>query len=275
LPGALDLPALDGIDMEGQNRFDESTPGGEAAPRRLQRFFVAGPLAPGMTVDVGEHAQQLTLVLRMQVGDELLLLDGSGQEFHARIAALSRHAASVHVLAGRPCLAEPKLHLSLYQCSLKQDKFEWVLQKGTELGVSRFVPVIAERSVVRPAAALLNKYARWTAIVREAAEQCGRARVPEIGPPLEWAAAVASRTQAGVLAWEEASNAPSLAAWLQEQGSALKRLSILIGPEGGVTAREAQAAVAQGWKLVSLGPRILRAETAAVTAAALAAALLQ
>jgi 16S rRNA (uracil1498-N3)-methyltransferase len=210
----------------------------------------------------------LANVLRMQAGDELLLLDGSGQEFLARLTSLSRHAASAQVLQARACPAEPALHLTLYQCSLKQDKFEWVLQKGTELGVSRFVPVIAERSIVRPAAALLNKIARWEAIVREAAEQCGRARLPEIAPPLEWDAAVAGRAGAGLLAWESATGAPALLPWLQAQPS-LAALSLLIGPEGGVSAREAQAAVEQGWQLVGLGPRILRAETAAVAATAI------
>ena len=237
--------------------------------RRLHRFFVTGPLAAGMTVAVDEMAQQLTQVLRMQEGDEFVLLDGSGDEFLARLVTVSRHAAGAEVLHQRACAAEPQLHLSLYQCSLKQDKFEWVLQKGTELGVSRFVPVIAERSIVRPAAALLGKYARWTTIVREAAEQCGRARIPEIAPPLDWASAVGAREGAGLLAWESAGGAPDLAAWLYGQASAPAKLSLLIGPEGGVSENEVQAAVAQGWQLVNLGPRILRAETAAVAAAAM------
>lgn len=236
--------------------------------RRLQRFFVAGPLAAGAMVAVDELAAQLGPVLRMQVGDDLVLLDGSGDEFLVRLVTLSRHAASAQVLQARPCPAEPQLYLSLYQCTLKADKFEWVLQKGTELGVSRFVPVIAERSIVRPAAALLGKYARWTTIVREAAEQCGRARIPEIAPPLDWASAVGAREGAGLLAWESAGGAPDLAAWLYGQASAPAKLSLLIGPEGGVSENEVQAAVAQGWQLVNLGPRILRAETAAVVAAA-------
>ena len=97
----------------------------------------------------------------------------------------------MEVVAAQPCLAEPREFLTLYQCSLKQDKFEWVLQKGTELGVSRFVPVISERSIVRPAEVLLKKYKRWQAIVREASEQCRRGRIPEIAVPLTWDAAVA------------------------------------------------------------------------------------
>jgi 16S rRNA (uracil1498-N3)-methyltransferase len=249
--------------------------GGNAAQRRLQRFFVPGPLSVGQTVNIDALAQQVTQVLRMQTGAELVLLDGSGDEFLARLTALCRHTAAAALLERRACTAEPQVHLSLYQCTLKQDKFEWVLQKGTELGVSRFVPVIAERSIVRPAAALLPKYGRWSAIVREAAEQCGRGRIPEIAPPLDWSAAVDSRSGAGLLAWESAAAAPPLGGWLRRQESAPAHLSLLIGPEGGVADAEAQAAVAHGWQLVSLGPRILRAETAAIAAAAVLLAALE
>jgi 16S rRNA (uracil1498-N3)-methyltransferase len=205
----------------------------------------------------------------MQPGDELVLLDGSGQEFLARLTALSRHAAAAQVLQSRACAAEPQLHLTLYQCSLKQDKFEWVLQKGTELGVSRFAPVISERSIVRPAAALLKKYARWEAIVREAAEQCGRARIPQIAPPLDWAAVVVAAQGLRLLPWEGAQTAPSLLATLQQSLPSSDKISILIGPEGGISEQEAGLAAAHGWQLVSLGPRILRAETAAIAAAAI------
>ncbi len=259
--------------MKDQHTSPISTPLG-APQHRRQRFFVPGPLAAGATVAIDSLAQQLVNVLRMKPGDDLVLLDGSGQEFLARLVSLSRHAAGAEVLQAQPCPAEPALHLTLYQCSLKADKFEWVLQKGTELGVSRFVPVIAERSIVRPAGALLGKYARWEAIVREAAEQCRRGRVPEIAPPQEWAQAVASRAGAGLLAWEEAAGSPALASWLQGQAPPLDQLSLLIGPEGGVSEQEAQAAAAHGWQWVSLGPRILRAETAAVAAVAVVMASL-
>ncbi len=235
----------------------------------MHRFFVTGPLAVGATVRIDALAQQLAQVLRMQVGDEVVLLDGSGEEFRSRLAYLDRRAAAAEVLAATPCLAEPHSHLTLYQCSLKQDKFEWVLQKGTELGVSRFVPVISERSVVRPAAALLGKYPRWQTIVREAAEQCGRARVPQIAPPLAWPAAVACFQGCGLLPWEGAQSVPTLFTALQFCMRDSNEVSIVIGPEGGIDEQEVQLALAHGWRTVSLGPRILRAETAAVAAVSL------
>ncbi len=235
----------------------------------MHRFFVDVPLAAGATLQVDALAQQLGQVLRMQVGDEIVLLDGSGQEFHSRIARLERRAAAVEVLAAQPCLAEPRQILTLYQCSLKGDKFEWVLQKGTELGVSRFVPVISERSIVRPAAALLGKYPRWQTIVREAAEQCGRARVPQIGQPSTWQEVVTEADGLCLLPWETAQGGPALYATLQDKSPIHDSISILIGPEGGITDQEARLASAHGWLIVSLGPRILRAETAALAAVAL------
>ena len=235
----------------------------------MHRFFVDGPLSVGATVHVNALAQQLAHVLRMQVDDEVVLLDGSGQEYHSRIAYLDRRAAAVEVLGAQTCLAEPRQILTLYQCSLKQDKFEWVLQKGTELGASRFVPVISERSIVRPAAALLGKYPRWQAIVREAAEQCGRARVPQIAPPCEWREAVAEAHGLRLLPWECAQEESTLHATLQKEFPNFSDIAILIGPEGGITTPEARLASDQGWQIVSLGPRILRAETAALAAIAL------
>ncbi len=113
----------------------------------------------------------------------------------------ARHAAG-EIVAVRPVHADPRLHLTLYQCTLKQDKFEWVLQKGTELGVSRFAPVVSRRSVVRPAAALRTKYARWRAILREATEQCGRTRLPELDAAVELDAVTLPPGAHGFIAWE-------------------------------------------------------------------------
>jgi 16S rRNA (uracil1498-N3)-methyltransferase len=234
----------------------------------MQRFFVRWPLAAGTVVQIDELAPQLAQVLRLQAGDEIVLLDGSGQEYRSRLLHLDRRTAAAEVLAAAPCLAEPQALLTLYQCSLKQDKFEWVLQKGTELGVSRFIPVISARSIVRPAEALLKKYERWQEIAREAAEQCGRGRIPQLGAPLDWQTAVAQAQGLRLLPWEGAEAAPMLGATLQQFLPQHQSTSIIIGPEGGLPPQEVELAVGCGWQLVSLGPRILRAETAAVAAAA-------
>lgn len=254
----------------------------DSAWRGLHRFYVEGRLTTGAVVRVDELARQLAGVLRLAPGATLVLFDGSGDEFLVELMSLTPRQAAARVVAVRPCPAEPAFALTLYQCSLKQDKFEWVLQKGTELGVTRFVPVISSRSIVRPAAALRGKYPRWRAILREATEQCGRGRIPALAEPLTWDAAMAGRAPAdgpGLVAWEAAAGARSLAAAVatladhaRQTGAAL-RLAVAVGPEGGLSAAESAAAQACGWEVVSLGPRILRAETAAISAAAVVAGL--
>ena len=251
----------------------------ESAWHGHHRFYVETPLAVGATVAVDGLARQLAGVLRLASGVEIIIFDGSGAEFLGELLSLTPRQASVQIVATRPCPAEPTFSLTLFQCSLKQDKFEWVLQKGTELGVARFAPVISSRSVVRPAAALRSKYPRWRAILREATEQCGRARIPELAEPLTWDAAMATGDGLRLVAWEAAQDSRPLATAVAalvasaQVASVPPRLSIAIGPEGGLAAEEIAAAQVHGWEIVGLGPRILRAETAAICAAAVVAAL--
>jgi 16S rRNA (uracil1498-N3)-methyltransferase len=237
----------------------------------MHRFFVAQtPLHVDDTVDLASLTHQLHTVLRLRQGAKIELLDGSGAVYTVRISALSSRAGHGVVLAQSEPPGEPSLHLTLYQCSLKADRFEWVLQKGTELGVSRFVPVISRRSVVRPATTLLKKYDRWNQIVREAAEQCGRTRLPYIGAPLGLRELPQDDTELYLLPWEAtaARGAAGIGEALVAAGS-VSRVSLLIGPEGGFDKDEIEVALAANWQVVSLGPRILRAETAALVASTL------
>ena len=236
-----------------------------SADRYSHRFFLAGAsVEPDRSIDLTPLAHQLRNVLRLTPGSLITLLDDSGSAFAARIEVLDAQQATGLVLARQPVDSEPDIELTLYQCMLKKERFEWVLQKGVELGVSRFVPVISSRTVVRPAAKLLPKYERWRAIVREAAEQSARSRLPLLGEPLSWEVAVRSGTGLRLIPWEEArQNTVGLGAALT--GAA--EISLLIGPEGGISRAEADVAIENGWHPVSLGPRILRAETAAIAAA--------
>ncbi len=135
----------------------------------MQRFFFSSTsLQPQSDIDLQPFSHQINTVLRLQVGAQIVLVDGQGSEFLTELTAVGRGATRGVVLEQRPACGEPSLHLTLYQCSLKADKFEWVLQKGTELGVACFAPVISARSIVRPADALLRKYDRWQAILSEA-----------------------------------------------------------------------------------------------------------
>ncbi|MBX3011933.1 MAG: 16S rRNA (uracil(1498)-N(3))-methyltransferase [Caldilineaceae bacterium] len=235
---------------------------------KLQHFFFTEhAITVGQPLDLRPLRHQLQVVLRLQAGAQLVLLDGTGRAFLTQVKLLSRHEIMGEVIVELPAPPEPVAQVTLYPCTLKADKFEWVLQKATELGVARVVPVISQRSIVRPAAAVLKKYERWHAILREAAEQCGRGRLPELGPPLEWPAAIAQATGLRLLPWEaEAASAPTIQSCLAplQSASAAPVISLLIGPEGGISAEEAAVAQSTGWQPVSLGPRILRAETAAL-----------
>ncbi|MCE7979881.1 MAG: 16S rRNA (uracil(1498)-N(3))-methyltransferase [Caldilinea sp. CFX5] len=241
---------------------------------RAHRFFLtATKLAPNTQIDLAEIHHQLQVVLRLEAGEQIILLDGEGRAFQAEIISLTRKTALGHLLVELPAPVEPAIDLTLYQCTLKADKFEWVLQKGTELGVSRFVPVISQRTIVRPAAAVLKKYERWQAILREAAEQCERGRIPTLAPPLDWSAAIMQAQGRRLLAWEEATTAAvTIKQALHDDTNETllpKRINLLIGPEGGLAAEEVAEALTAGWQTVCLGPRILRAETAALTSVVL------
>ncbi len=239
----------------------------------MHRFFLLNsPIGPGKTIDLSSISHQLTRVLRLKPGDEILLLDNLNFEYATEIVTLERHNATGYIISRQPVRSEPSHRLTLFQCSLKADKFEWILQKGTELGVSAFVPVISQRSVVRPESTLLKKYDRWQTILREAAEQSGRGRLPLLGPPISFEKAVVDAEGLRYLLWEDADGAPGLGqAVVTDTSSGVsdsssQRFSLMIGPEGGFAPDEVLAARNVGWQVTSLGARILRAETAALAA---------
>ncbi len=232
------------------------------------RFFVDLPLYAGESYALDEMARQLSTVLRLSSGEFITLFSGDGRDYLAVIRTLTPNRCAVEIVDSHEVTADPHSDLTLYQCTLKQDKFEWVLQKGAELGVSRFIPIVSARSVVRPAAALQSKHSRWQTILREATEQCGRTRPPHLAAALDWPPPPLAPGEHAFVAWEDAADAPSLGtvvAALPASASPTS-LTLLIGPEGGLTREEVEYLAKSGWQIVSLGPRILRAETAAVAA---------
>jgi len=213
-------------------------------------------------------ARQIKTVLRMQAGDELVVLDNSGLEWRVKITELGKNTVGGQIVNRQPAQGEPTLQLTLYQGTLKGQKFEWVLQKATELGVSRFVPTICERSVVNKIDALTKKYSRWQEIIREAAEQSHRGRLPVLEAPVSLAEAVkqAQSDSLLIMPWEEAASGLTLKSALARVKA--NNISVFIGPEGGFTGQEAAWVREAGGAVVKLGPRILRAETAGPTACA-------
>ena len=234
----------------------------------MRRFYVSPKTLGGEAVFLeGEVAHRMASVLRMSPGDRAVLFDGSGDDIVIRLDVVSRGLVSATVLERRRGTAEPQVQITLFQGTLKGDKLEWVLQKGTEVGVTAFVPRICERSVARPEGKTSSgRMARRNKIILEAAEQCGRSRLPTLSSPVEFREACreAGASGLGLIPWEEAKDA-SLREVLKAQSS--RNVSIFIGPEGGFKEEEVGYARDQGLMPVSLGRRILRAETAGLVAA--------
>ncbi len=214
-------------------------------------------------LDAGEtkHAR----IRRLRRGDVVVLFDGMGTSYRGRIESLPRDGATVLIIQPLPQRdGESGLDLTLALAALKADRLEWVIEKATELGVTRIRPFVSRYSLARPSP---GRQARWRQIALSAAKQCGRSVLPPIEAPVEFAALFDAQEQCRLLFREtgEARSLCELATQLTRPAAA----TVIIGPEGGLTAAEAEAASAAGCHLIGLGPRILRAETAAVTAVAL------
>jgi 16S rRNA (uracil1498-N3)-methyltransferase len=243
----------------------------------MHRFFVPPSWVQGNRVTVsGPQAHQIAHVLRMRPGDVVIVLDNSGWELETQLVVVDRREVQGKVLHRRLSGGEPRTKISLYQGVLKNKGFEFALQKGTELGMVEFVPVISHRCVVSDLNAVEKKRHRWEWIIQEAAEQCRRGRKPTLRPAVLFPQACEEARHAGGL---------SLIPWTEEGMTNLRDLlrstppgyaqtwppfaiRLFVGPEGGFSAEEITMARRYGLVPVTLGPRILRAETAGLVAAA-------
>jgi len=244
----------------------------------MHRFFVP-PESVRQTPVVlkGEQAHQIVRVLRMRPGERALLLDNSGWAYEGTLDGYDEGSARFRIAERCPAEGEPRTHITLYQAVLKGDRYGWALQKGTEIGISCFVPLICERSVVADLGAIDRRRERWARIIQEAAEQSGRGRLPELAPAQLFASAVrAAQSHAGasssevlrLIPWEEALTTRLRDALAGCNLPAGGRIELYVGPEGGFTANEVDLAQGCGIMPVTLGPRILRSETAGLVAAA-------
>lgn len=217
-------------------------------------------------------AHRLRNVLRVRAGEELVLFDGAGVDARVRIDEMTARAVSVSVIERMDSAAEPRVRVHLYQSIAKGERFEWLLEKGTELGVARFVPLIAARSVVKTGAEA-GRFERWRRIIIEAAEQSGRGAVPEIDAPQGFEQALRDAPGVRLLPYEHAGEAaPDIQAALTADIDALFALaevSVFVGPEGGWEEREVELARSSGVAIVTMGARVLRSETAGLVAATL------
>ncbi len=225
-----------------------------------------------------EQERQITRVLRLGDGDVVVALDGLGRAVEVRLTVEGRHVTGQVVGPSTRC-SEPALAVTVYQAMIRLERMEWLLQKGTEVGVRGFVPLHTARGQ-RGAAPSEARAARLRAVLREAAEQSRRLLIPQLGPAISAAAAFqqvgeAMRDQPnvhGLLLWE-GQGERRLEAVLRGRVAAGHAVHLLVGPEGGWAPEEVAAARQAGLTLASLGPRLLRAETAALVAAAGALAL--
>jgi 16S rRNA (uracil1498-N3)-methyltransferase len=238
---------------------------------RLTRVYVDTPLIPGSLVELPpDTASHLAKVLRARSGDELILFNGDGCEFAGVIEAVRGSRVSALVGDGRPVDRESPFVITLVQCVPRGDRMDFIVQKATELGVARIVPVLSQRSVVRlDKAQAESKAIHWRAVAVSACEQCGRNRLPtiEAAQPLlnylgESSVGTGPRL---VLEPESASLAHPTA---QDLGGAatIAAAEIAIGPEGGFASDELEAFRVAGFSQIGLGPRVLRTETAAIAA---------
>jgi 16S rRNA (uracil1498-N3)-methyltransferase len=235
----------------------------------MHHFFVHPQAIHHSTAALDEAiAHQLRHVLRMRPGAHIVVLDNRGWEYEIELTEITSKGARGTVIEKRPASGEPSVYVTLYQCLLKKDNFEWVLQKGTEIGVSRFVPVISQRTVSADGERIKsNKLPRWKRIITEAAEQSHRGRLPELDAPISFEQALADATSADL----------ALIPWENETSQTLRdvlpgtaeHVVLIIGPEGGFEDSEIELARQHGVHPITLGPRILRAETAAIAAALL------
>jgi 16S rRNA (uracil1498-N3)-methyltransferase len=230
----------------------------------MNRFFIS-PNCFDLTIVKFDKitSHQIHKVLRLKSGDKVIALDGSGMEFTVELNHISNDQCIGKILSSQDSKAEPKVNLTLLVGLTQRDKFEWVLQKCTEIGATAFTPVITSRSLVQDIRSAEQKIIRWQSILKEAAEQSGRGVMPILN--LQALEQLRSH-ELGMVAYEGENKEPLKKAIRKFSG---KNLGIMIGPEGGLSMDEVQRAKQSGLIIVSLGPRILRMETAAVVAAAL------
>jgi 16S rRNA (uracil1498-N3)-methyltransferase len=233
----------------------------------MHRFFVPPELLKeaGATVSLPmELAHQVRDVLHLAVGEQLMLLDNSGDEVLVTVKKSSRVGVEVQLQERRAGKNESRVRIILCQGLLKSARFEWILEKGTELGVAVFVPTLCRRSMAGLQDAGSSKIQRLRRIIQEAAEQSGRSRLPELLP-------IRSLTQAlndipqdalAIMLWEE-EHRHNLHKAISP-GIAPMTVILFIGPEGGFMAEEVMLAQRHSVQIVTLGPRIMRAETAAL-----------
>jgi 16S rRNA (uracil1498-N3)-methyltransferase len=232
-----------------------------AADVTSPRFFVNEPLNGDEMTLRGEVAHRIARVLRLPAGSQVALFDDSGRSWRAEVTEI--RGQTVRVAVGRAVEHEPDPTTILLAGMIRPNRFEWLIEKAAELGVTSLLPVVCTRCAVRPSEIGPSRLERWRRIAVEAAEQCGRVTVPRIEQPISFEGALGVAGGRFFVAVEPAHGpARPIGAGLRDvDGHAV---TLLVGPEGGLTPDEVRRSIDAGAEAVALGPRILRTETAAI-----------
>ncbi len=231
----------------------------------MHHFFIDPHHIAGEQVSFpAETARQISRVLRLKPGTMVAVLDNRGSRFTVALEVVEKELVSGRVTERMDAAGEPAVRVVLDLCLTQREKFEWALQKCTEAGAAAFRPLVSQRSLVQNTTEAEAKRGRWERILQEAAEQCGRGRIPQLLPTARLEEMLQQPSEPGLL---------RLALWEDEQRTTLKgaltgwrggSVELLVGPEGGLAETEVQGAQAAGFRTVTLGRRTLRMETAAL-----------
>jgi len=233
----------------------------------MNRFFLPADAIHGSKVQFpADRSHQIVRVLRLQTGDQVCVLDNSGKSYLVELIELDAKFCLGEIREVVTNNTEPLTKVHLLVALTQREKFELILQKCTEIGVDQFTPIFTERSLAQGISEVEKKAERWGRIVMEASEQCQRGRIPQIDEAITFKQSLITDADQKMIAFEgehkfNIHNALS--------GSKHEKIALIIGPEGGFSRQEVDLAAANGWKSFSLGPRILRMETAAVVAVTL------
>ena len=232
----------------------------------MPRFFYPAELQIGALIDLPEAVAHHCQVLRLNSGSTIVLFNGSGGSYVASLTAIEKRRASAEVKTFNPAEVELPYAVTLAQALPEASKMDWIIEKAVELGVSVIQPLAAQRSVTRLAGDRAEKRrAHWHGIITSASEQCGRNRLAQLGSILDFRQWITQQDMhRRIILMPHAEQ--SLADWARHHPA--QALTLMIGPEGGFTEQECQLAIAHGAIPLSMGSRILRTETAGLTALA-------
>jgi 16S rRNA (uracil1498-N3)-methyltransferase len=232
----------------------------------MPRFYCSQPLAVGATIALPDNVAHHTQVLRLVPGDEITLFNGEGGEYTATLTAIEKKRANAVIKAFSPREAELPYTITLAQALPEASKMDWIIEKAVELGAGAIQPLAAQRCVMRLSnERAAKKLAHWQSIIVSAAEQSGRNRLPHLAEPVDFNGWIGVQNlHRRILLTPRGEQ--SLSDWARHQPP--ESVALLIGPEGGFTEQEENAARERGVLMLSMGPRVLRTETAGLAALA-------